>query len=183
MTDESIKRYLMAGEQLIWWGQPKQGFLLTPRDVFLIPFSLLWGGFAIFWETGVAGTGAPFFFLLWGVPFVLMGLYAILGRFFVDAWIRSRTVYGLTDKRVLIVRGSPIAKFLALNLAQLPSVEINEGRNARGTIRFGSGSFFNNFGSMGFGVWMPSLDATPQFLGIDDALAVFDQIQKLKAAS
>jgi hypothetical protein len=185
MSVDQLTSYLMPGEKVIWWGQPRQGFLLTGRDVILIPFSLLWGGFALFWETTVVQSGAPFFFRIWGVPFVLIGLYMILGRFVTDAWIRRNMLYALTNRRVLIARQNPTFKFTALNIDQLPSAELEEGRDGRGTIRFGASSLFSIFGAgsrAGFGIWSPALDPTPQLLGIEDARNVFNQIQKLAAS-
>jgi hypothetical protein len=97
-TRHELQRELAPQEKLLWVGQPRQGLLLRSADLFLIPFSLLWGGFAVFWEASVVRTGAPFFFKLWGVPFVLVGIYIVFGRFFADARQRRRTFYGVTDQ-------------------------------------------------------------------------------------
>ncbi|HEX4350926.1 MAG TPA: PH domain-containing protein, partial [Verrucomicrobiae bacterium] len=80
-----------SGEKLLWSGQPRQGLRLNISDVFVIPFSLLWCGFAIFWEANAVKGHSPFVLKLWGIPFVVIGLYMVFGRFFMDARTRVRT--------------------------------------------------------------------------------------------
>jgi hypothetical protein len=179
MTEMSdLNERLLPGERILWSGRPAQGLLLTGRDTFLIPFSLLWGGFAVFWETMVlTQQKAPGFFALWGIPFVLIALYLVAGRFLLDAWIRSGMFYALTDKRILISRSGPFAKFTAMSLDRLPEATISNNAGGRGTIRFGDPAPIwgrrNSFAS-----WTPSLDPTPQFIAIEDARSVFDQVQR-----
>ncbi|HEX4533794.1 MAG TPA: hypothetical protein VH000_06150 [Rhizomicrobium sp.] len=171
---------LLPGEHVFWTGRPGGGLMLTSRDTFLIPFSLLWGGFAIFWETSVLQSSAPIFFRLWGIPFVLVGLYFIAGRFFADAWIRGRLHYAVTDQRILIERKGISAAFTALPIDRLPSVTLVEKSNGRGTILFDQPQPF--LGARGFGVWTPSASGPPQFALIDDSRTVYDKIQQLAEA-
>ena len=166
---------LLKGERIIWQGQPAQGLLFTSRDWLLIPFSLLWAGFSIFWEKMVLEINAPIFMKLWGVPFVLIGLYLVVGRFLLDAWIRRGMYYAVTDKRVLILRSAPFSRFSAMSLDHLPDANLTENANGRGTIRFGAAA--SRRGGSGFS-WTPALESTPQFLAIDNARGVFDKIQR-----
>jgi hypothetical protein len=178
VSDGDFTGRLLDGETLVWSGRPGQGLRLTSRDGLLIPFSLMWGGFAVFWEATVMRTSAPFFFRLWGVPFVLIGLYLIAGRFAVDAWVRGKTHYAVTNRRILIARSPPFGNFISLNLNRLPDVELQEDATGRGTLRFGPASplwGYRGFG--GFAIWTPALDPTPQFIAIDNAQSVFNQIQ------
>src|SRR5689334_10419235 len=100
---QPFRPYLLTGERLLWSGQPKQGIALSTRDTFLIPVSLIWGGFAIIWNAMVwlgpfdtNSAGEPdWFFKLWGLPFLVIGLYLIAGRFFHDAHIRKKLLYGV----------------------------------------------------------------------------------------
>jgi hypothetical protein len=175
---EAIQSQLSSGESILWSGQPRQGIFLRGADALMIPFSLLWGGFAIFWEASVISSDAPFFFVLWGVPFVLVGLYMIVGRFFADAKQRAHTFYAVTNERILIVSGLLTQKVRSLNLRTLPDLSLSESRNAEGTISFGSGSpFASMFG--GFSGW-PGMNSRlgPRFEQIENAKAVYEIIRK-----
>jgi len=177
MSTTDLSERLLMGERLVWSGRPGQGLLLTSRDALLIPFSLVWGGFAVFWESTVlVQPNAPTFFVLWGVPFVLIGLYLMVGRFLLDAWIRGGMLYAVTNKRILISRSGPFSKFTALSLDRLPDASISESAGGRGTIRFGEPAPMWA-GRNGMASWTPSLDSAPQFIAIENARSVFDQIQ------
>ena len=132
-----IERELSSGERLLWSGQPRRGLRLRASDAFVIPFSLLWCGFAIFWEFTVVSKGAPFFFMLWGVPFVLIGLYMVFGRFFADSRARERTLYGVTNERIIIVGGLFSRQTKSLPVRTLSDVSLTENGDGSGTIRFG----------------------------------------------
>jgi len=96
---------LRPGERLLWVGQSDPARLFTGRDGFLVPFSLLWGGFAISWEVGVLTTGAPWFFALFGSVFALIGLQLIIGRFFVKRHRKRTEAFAVTDRRAFITNG------------------------------------------------------------------------------
>ncbi len=48
---------LLPGETVQWTGRPNAAVILHKEDWGTIPFSLLWGGFAIFWLLGASGIG------------------------------------------------------------------------------------------------------------------------------
>jgi hypothetical protein len=178
---EAFQGRLLNGERVVWEGQPASGLLLTARDTFLIPFSLLWCGFAIFWEFSVvSGRNAPGFLPLFGLFFVLTGLYFVVGRFFVDAWARGNTVYAVTSQRILILRSAPFSRFTSLAINRLPELSLDERADGRGTIRFQPQ--VPMWGNRNWSGWTPGLDRAPQFLAVADARNVFDRIQKLSAA-
>jgi len=178
-TADPFSGRLLRGEKIVWSGRPKQGLMLTGRDGLLIPFSLMLGGFAFFWESSVLRSpNAPVVMVLFGIPFVLIGLFMIFGRFIIDAWIRTGVFYALTDRRVLILRSLPSASFQSVSLELLPDATLNETSDGRGTIRFGAAVPLWSRGAGGFGAWAPTLDPTPQFIAIEDAGRVFASIHE-----
>src|SRR5713101_1361627 len=139
-----LQPYLLAGERILWTGQPDPRRLVGGKDAYLIPFSLMWGGGAVFWEAAVLLSGAPIFFVLWGIPFVLVGQYLIWGRLLAKRWDKKRTVYAVTSQRVLVVRGRSLQ---SAYLTQLPSIDQSTRADGSGTLEFGPGVPF------GYRVW------------------------------
>ena len=169
-TEHILSVELRRSEKLLWSGRPRQGVFLTERDAGMIPFSLMWGGFSFFWEFKSVSSGAPLFFDLWGVPFVLVGVYMIVGRFFYEAVARSRTYYGLTNERVIIISGLSSRTVQSLQVQTLTDVILSEEASGIGTVTFGPNMSHSGRGS--------SVIRSPQpsFESIADAREVFEQI-------
>ena len=176
---DDLRQTLLPGERVLWEGEPYKGLILRPIEAFLIPFSLLWGGFAVFWNVGVWFTDknvSDLPFKLFGVPFLIAGLYITVGRFLLDMRMRSHLHYAVTDRRILIYRQGGNSTAKSVDIKRLPSIELNERRDGYGTIRFGAAmSYFNG---RNFGIWQPTFDPTPQFLRVPSVRSVYELIQK-----
>lgn len=121
-------------------------------------------------------------FPLFGVPFLVIGLYLVFGRFIVDARIRERTFYGLTSERIVIVSGLFSRRTKSLNLRTLSDISLTERPDGSGTITFGPA---HPFAQCCFGEWLPSGGwpgaaqyAPPAFDMIERAREVNDLIRQ-----
>ncbi len=132
-----LQKHLDNNEKLVWTGRPKTGIVFRTADIFLIPFSMLWCGFAIFWFTTSLTSDAPFFFVIFEIPFVVIGLLFVFGRFIIDAKQRENTYYGLTDVRIIIKSGVYKKSIKSLNLKTLSDIEYIEKNDGSGTINIG----------------------------------------------
>jgi hypothetical protein len=184
----AIQLELTSGESFLWTGQPNQSKTFHKEDAFLVPFSLLWGGFAIFWEAGVAGlwSSGPrshetwIFGLIWGIPFVLIGQYFIWGRFLYAAWKKKRIHYAVTNRRVIAVQTGPTRQMASAYIDALP-VLIREGSfDGIGTLRFSQPDSVWSRGRS-WGVWdAMSLGSTPTFMDIHDTDSVYHLVSDLR---
>jgi len=133
---------LLPGERVLWEGRPARHRLFRPADALLIPFSIMWCGFAVFWEASVltagGGTGPSLFLALWGIPFILIGLYMAGGRFVVRAITSRRTRYVITDRRVLVIGGLSNKGTTSAYLSSLPPPVITVGPDGSGSLTFGA---------------------------------------------
>lgn len=117
--EDAVHQELADGEVVKWYGQPRPWALARsalPTFLFGIPFF----GFAVFWESmallsataspkHATASGSPdaikWFFPLWGVPFLLIGLGMLLS----PVWLRlraARTLYVFTNRRVIVMTGT-----------------------------------------------------------------------------
>jgi hypothetical protein len=195
---EAIQPELTSGETALWAGQPNTSVIFHREDIFLIPFSLLWGGFAIFWELGVAGywgsgsnSGQQWVFgMIWGIPFVLIGQYVIWGRFLVAAWKKRRTYYAVTTRRVIVVQNGWSRRMSSAYIDTLPTLIKEGGRRGLGSLLFTQPqplwSRRSSWG--GWGRWDGmSVGDVPEFRDIEDVDSLYrlvsDQREQLRHAA
>lgn len=174
---DEIRAQLDAGESLLWHARPRQGLVLRGWDAWFIPFSLLWCGFALrnLNMGPLMAHSAPA--RLHALFFMFIGLYLLVGRFFLDAWRRSRTVYALTQQRAIIVSGIAARSVQSISLRNLAELNLSlRGRDV-GTIVFGpldNGLYGARTGAMpAFGVPL-----SPRFELIGNAKAVYELVRQ-----
>jgi hypothetical protein len=172
-----LTKYLLSDEKLIWTGKPKTGIVFRSSDAFLIPFSIIWGGFSVFWETNVLSSEMAFPFALFGLPFIVIGLYITVGRFFVDAKKRSNTIYGVTTDRVLIKTGVFNSELISLYISTIPEITYKEKSDGSGTINLG---YTDIRYAMMQGMEWPGVKQTPRLEFVKDIRSVYNLILEHK---
>lgn len=179
-----LRRQLAPGERVLWHGRPPQGLLLRRADAWLIPLPCA----AIFNVLHLLKTSAQMedraemgFLVVWGLLFVLVGLYLMLGRFWVDAYLRARTCYVLTHERLLLAGGWSGRQIKSLPLRNLPQITLTLHASGGGVIQLGSEN--RTFWSACPPGW-PNAPLQPDALELaDDAQRVFHLIQSAQRQS
>jgi hypothetical protein len=114
--------------------------------------------------------------VLFSLPFVLVGLYLLIGRFVIDAKERANTYYGVSNERIIIISGLFSRKIKSLNLDTLSDLSLTESRNGSGVITFGPvPPWFAGYGMHG-GVW-PGMNIVPNFEQVREAREVYEVIR------
>ena len=132
--EDRLQQELLDGETIEWCGEPKPSAVFTTWDILMIPFSLLWCSFAIFWEVTVITAGVPLLiFPLFGSFAVIIGLYIVFGRFFVKYYNNKNAAYAITNWRILVLSKRSVS---AREFTDVPFVKKTERRDGSGSLDF-----------------------------------------------
>lgn len=179
---------LTSGESVLWASRPDSRVVFHKEDLFLVPFSFLWGGFAIFWESGVMGywgtgsrSGSPWIFgMIWGIPFVLVGQHMIWGRFFHAAWKKRRTYYAVTNRRVIVVQNGWRRQVASSYIDSLPTLIKESTSSGGGTLRFIQAEPRWS-GRRGWSAWdSMTMGTIPSFVDVDEVDYVYRLVSDLR---
>ncbi len=127
---------IAEGEEILWQGQPNSRIdlrgLFNPQTLmgaFFTGFSLFWIAMAAQMMSGASNIPFPFrFFPLFGVPFLLMGLWMLGGRLIFEAYLRSQTYYTLTSRQAFIARNAFGKRTLeSYKIRDMPRLTLEDG--------------------------------------------------------
>ena len=124
--------YLDADEKLLWQGAPATGLRFSGKGAVMSVFGVFFFGFSVFWITmaaTMANTGSAFDFLfpLFGLPFVAVGFWLVIGHWFFDAYKRKKSRYALTNKRAIIARSVFGRKLESYEITENSPVSLVQG--------------------------------------------------------
>jgi hypothetical protein len=124
---------LDANEKIIWQGRPDGAVTFGARNITMMVFGTIFGGFALFWMVLAAASGG--WFWMFGLIHFSVGVGIVLSALFWGAWRRRHTWYTLSDRRAFIatdmpIRGKrlkswPITADTALELIDAPLATVN----------------------------------------------------------
>ena len=167
--DSILARELGSGERLLWSGKPKAGIQIKATDVIeVVPFVLILV-VAIYFLVD-----PTFLFgLVFGITFLIWGLYHVLGRFVVDAIWRAKGCYALTNERIIIVLGFRKRTARSFDLRTISNISLIESHDGTGTIEFGAGA-----PPLPYARFYPRIWSTPALESIENGKDVYELIRK-----
>ena len=144
MIDPEAQSILMAelesDERLLWAAKPSATRAFG-RNIFPMIFGCFFTGFAMFWVMSAAGISAigssfgggfglmPLLFPLFGVPFIVVGIYVMAQPFLARNKAASGAC-GLTDKRAIIIEGGmtrSVKSYGQRDLQQIERRDLSDG--------------------------------------------------------
>jgi len=149
-VDKSIQNLLLPGENILWNGSPSLSKIFVKRDISFILFFVFAGLMTVIvWVTDDTSS-VPSISELLTEPFVIVSAFMcvifVIQRMIIRKSIRQRTMYVMTNVRVLVVVADSQGlneSVSSLKLGEISDESVSWDKNGVGTIFFGT-SFINN---------------------------------------
>jgi len=167
---------LLPNEEILWQGQPVQGFKFYPVDLAPIVFGGLWLYFGITQVLFVDGQQSTSMdWIILGL-FVLFASYMSIGRLFLGRYLRRHTYYMLTNRRALIsIRWLKRDYQHSHHLARIDSVVLDRLPNGQQSIIFNNKPALHQYLFLGVNSGFSIF-----FEGVPNAEALYQQILGLQ---
>lgn len=174
---EVPRNVLQPGEQLLWSGRPQR---IAPRglDWYHLAAGVVWvslvGASAL-----VFGRASQTYYI--GAVFAFGGLAIAWGPVFARLWAMRRTVYAVTDRRVVVADGVSGRTRASAYLGALPPPATRPRLDGVGTVTFGEADgLLSVFAAQ---LKQKSPQATIALVAVPDAERVRDLIARGQAAA
>jgi len=166
---ETIRPLLDPDEIILWAGQPDPSVHFSRNDLFLLPLSIIIFVLGLMWATTVTITG-------W--IFVIVGVYALFGRFYWKSRRKKVNYYAITAKRIIRLAGK---KGKAQPFKEIPGIRLKPGSRGRGSIRFSDRPDFVAVYQNSGMEWISLVGAPDEiaFHDIQDVRAVHDMVRPM----
>lgn len=129
-----IAPYIASDEYVLWKGKPEKGNLITSVDILItiifFVLIIIVSLFDIFIFT-YAGSNKLF---ARGIMVLLVCIYIAVGRFFHTGYLRKRTYYVITNKKVIRLRKNTID---TIDGKRIHNIRMTLYKNGCGTITLG----------------------------------------------
>lgn len=105
------------GDIVLWKGRPEKGITVNSNELFMIPFGIFFTAFALFWAF-MASRVFPIMAVL-SIPFILIGLYLVCGKFIINERMKDKTAYVITNKAIIRKRGNRVDVWYGSDLTNM----------------------------------------------------------------
>ncbi|EKQ50979.1 MULTISPECIES: hypothetical protein [unclassified Clostridium] len=176
LFSDIIERNLLKEEKILWAGKPVVRKQSIHSNKLQVLGSIFCGIVLLFML--IVGV----LFALLGLIFIGIGYYFMVGRFKIEREEKEKTLYAVTDKRILIFKVTKREEVVRKYINEIKNIDISISNDGIGTIRFGEIPLHTRM-SDATGI-KSTLDyfgeGIPTFYDIPDAKKVYELVNSLK---
>lgn len=185
-ANQKMRDLLITGERLVWAGYPDRSVFFVKEDIQNILWSLpffiiIFKGYfpQAIKEFALGNYAFAVLGLLPFLGFIIVPIYFFFGRYIFGRFVREKTYFGLTNRRILILFPFLRNPIFSIFLGKLKDVEMNARGNDNGTITFGSKDNQElKIADLGEWIFAFLLPPSPRFERVKNVKSVYQLILK-----